>query len=55
MEIVKFKLKDKNELLELDKECFGVNMENCITSNSVVLEMKCIINNKRSDFYGFVK
>lgn len=25
MEIVKFKLKDKNELLELDKECFGVN------------------------------
>ena len=25
MEIVKFSLKDKNELLELDKECFGVN------------------------------
>lgn len=25
MEIVKFNLKDKNELLELDKECFGVN------------------------------
>lgn len=24
MEIVKFNLKDKNELLELDKECFGV-------------------------------
>lgn len=25
MEIVKFTLKDKDELLELDKECFGVN------------------------------
>ena len=26
MEIVKFNLEDKNELIELDKECFG---ENC--------------------------
>lgn len=25
MEIVKFDLKYKNELLDLDKECFGVN------------------------------
>ncbi|MDT8719182.1 GNAT family N-acetyltransferase [Clostridium sp. 19966] len=25
MEIVKFNLKDKNELIELDKECFGVS------------------------------
>lgn len=25
MEIVKFNLKNRNELLELDKECFGVN------------------------------
>ena len=25
MEISKFNLKDKNELLELDKECFGIN------------------------------
>ena len=25
MEIVKFNLIDKNELVELEKECFGVN------------------------------
>ena len=25
MEIVKFNLKDENELLELEKECFGIN------------------------------
>lgn len=25
MKIVKFNLKDKNELFELDKECLGVN------------------------------
>lgn len=25
MEIVKFNLEDKNKLLDLDKECFGVN------------------------------
>ena len=28
MEIVKFDLKDENELLELEKECFGINCWN---------------------------
>lgn len=39
MEIVKFDLKDENELLELENECFGINCWNNELWQEVLGEM----------------